>query len=508
VTVVTPAPGGGTSGSLGFTVSPAATAPLSPPTGLSVTPLTADATGATFAIAWNAVAGAASYRYIAAFNDGSAPQQGAVSLTSFQLRMPYHASGAAFGAFVCLRSADAAGQQSTTHACAAVPVPARPATPPVPVAGSLSPASATAGGAGFTLTVNGSGFVTSSVVRWNGSPRPTTFVGATQLRAAIAAADIASPGSVPVTVVTPSPGGGTSGALAFTVSPPPAPVPVASSLSPASATAGGSGFTLTVNGSGFVASSVVRWNGNPRPTTFVSATQLRAAIGEAGIASPRSVPVSVFTPAPGGGTSGALSFTVSPPPPVPVASGLSPASATVGGPGFTLTVHGSGFVATSVVRWNGNPRPTTFVSATQLRATIGAPDLAGAGSVGVRVFTPSPGGGTSGALTFTVSPAPTAPPGPPTGLSVKQLTAGEGGVTFAIAWNAVAGAASYRYIAAFNDGSAPQQGAVTGLTSFQLRMPYHASGAAFGAFVCLRSVDAAGQQSTTHSCAPVPVPAR
>jgi hypothetical protein len=41
-----------------------------------------------------------------------------------------------------------------------------------------------------------------------------------------------------------------------------------------------------------------------------------------------------------------------------------------------------------------------------------------------------------------------------------------------------------------------------------LRMPYHASGAAFGAAVCIRSVNAAGQQSTDQSCAPVSVPAR
>ena len=95
--------------------------------------------------------------------------------------------------------------------------------------------------------------------------------------------------------------------------------------------------------------------------------------------------------------------------PVPVASGLSPASATAGGPAFTLTVTGSNFITSSVVRWNGSDRATTYVSGTQLRAAIGAGDIATAGTATVTVFTPSPGGGLSGGLTFTI--AATAPAG-------------------------------------------------------------------------------------------------
>jgi hypothetical protein len=90
-------------------------------------------------------------------------------------------------------------------------------TAPVPVASSLSPSSAGAGTSGLTLTVSGSGFLSSSVVRWNGADRATTLVGTTQLRAAITASDLATAGSVPVSVFTPAPGGGTSATLAFTV---------------------------------------------------------------------------------------------------------------------------------------------------------------------------------------------------------------------------------------------------------------------------------------------------
>jgi hypothetical protein len=65
----------------------------------------------------------------------------------------------------------------------------------------------------------GTNFVSSSVVQWNGSGRATTFVSATQLTATILASDIATPGTASVTVLNPSPGGGTSGALTFTIYP-------------------------------------------------------------------------------------------------------------------------------------------------------------------------------------------------------------------------------------------------------------------------------------------------
>jgi len=101
------------------------------------------------------------------------------------------------------------------------------------------------------------------------------------------------------------------------VAPPANPVPTASSLSPSSAVARGSAFTLTVTGSNFISSSVVRWNGADRTTTFVSATQLQASIPASDIGAAGTAQVTVFNPAPGGGTSNALTFTTSAPNPVP-----------------------------------------------------------------------------------------------------------------------------------------------------------------------------------------------
>jgi hypothetical protein len=74
----------------------------------------------------------------------------------------------------------------------------------------------------------------------------------------------------------------------------------------------------------------------------------------------------------------------------------------VGGPAFTLTVYGAGFISSSVVRWNGADRTTTFVSGTQLTAAITAADIAAAGTANVTVFNPAPGGGTSNAMPFSI----------------------------------------------------------------------------------------------------------
>jgi len=57
--------------------------------------------------------------------------------------------------------------------------------------------------------------VSGSVVRWNGAGRTTSFTSSTQLTAAIAAADIATPGTAQVTVANPA--GAVSNALTFTI---------------------------------------------------------------------------------------------------------------------------------------------------------------------------------------------------------------------------------------------------------------------------------------------------
>jgi hypothetical protein len=88
--------------------------------------------------------------------------------------------------------------------------------------------------------------------------------------------------------------------------------------------------------------------------------------------------------------------------PLPTTTGIDPSSKTAGDPGFTLTVDGTNFVASSTVRWNGADRASIYVSATQLTATILASDITTTGTFNVTVFNPAPEGGESNAQTFTV----------------------------------------------------------------------------------------------------------
>ncbi len=94
-----------------------------------------------------------------------------------------------------------------------------------------------------------------------------------------------------------------------------------------------------------------------------------------------------------------------PPNPVPTITTIAPSSGTAGGAQFALTVNGTNFVSNSVVRWNGTDRTTSFVSATQLTATIPASQLTSAGTANVTVFNPAPSGGTSNTVQFTINAA-------------------------------------------------------------------------------------------------------
>lgn len=168
-------------------------------------------------------------------------------------------------------------------------------------------------------------------------------------------------------------------AAAFGVPPEPA------AISPQSAPAGTPGLELTLLGSGFTYSSIVRWNGEDRATVFVSSIELRAAIPASDLNAPGAASVTVFNPGPLGGTSAPRVFSILT---APVITGLSPSSGTAGGPAFVLTVTGNGFSPASLVEWNGSTRTTSFVGPSSVTAAIGASDLAAGGTAQITVDDP------------------------------------------------------------------------------------------------------------------------
>ena len=307
-----------------------------------------------------------------------------------------------------------------------------------PTGTTLTPSSTTAGGAAFTLTVDGTNFVAGTSVLWNGTSRATTFVSGTRVTAAIAAADVATAGSVPVSVKNPD--GQTSNALTFTINPATTGCPTGQYFAQyysnitLSGTPTRTACETAVNydfGAGGPAGMPVdnfsvRWTGQ---FSFAAGSVTFTARADDGIrvfldgtliidgwkdqpattytatrtvtAGTHEVKVEYYEK--GGDAVAQVSWTGATAPPAPGLTTLTPNSATAGGAAFTLTADGTNFVSGATVLWNGAPRTTTFVSATRVTAAIPASDIAAAG--GVPVTVKNPDGQTSNALTFTVNPA-------------------------------------------------------------------------------------------------------
>jgi len=81
----------------------------------------------------------------------------------------------------------------------------------MPAIAALAPDNTNSGGPAFVLTVNGTNFNSNATINWNGTAQTTTFVSANQLTATIAATEIATAGTVPVTVTNPGIAGGQYG---------------------------------------------------------------------------------------------------------------------------------------------------------------------------------------------------------------------------------------------------------------------------------------------------------
>src|SRR5262249_39648104 len=115
-----------------------------------------------------------------------------------------------------------------------------------------------------------------------------------------------------------------------------------------------------------------------------------------------------------GGASNEVTFTITQSGPaitsLSPSSYTAPTSASFTVSGLTLTVNGSGFQSNSVVRANGLNLVTSFVSATQLRAQLGATFLNTQSNVAISVLNPS-GNTLSNSVNFQINQTPTAPAG-------------------------------------------------------------------------------------------------
>jgi len=171
---------------------------------------------------------------------------------------------------------------------------------PIPNITSLSPASVYVSSPTTTVTINGSGFLTSSIASLNSftngtTPLPTTFVSATQLKTQIPDTVLSSTGQIFLNVTNPQPGGGTASATLQVV----APEPLINNVSPTSIVAGTASEPILINGQNFMTGAKAQWNGASISTTYLSSTQLQAQPTTAELASAGIVQLSVVNPSPG-----------------------------------------------------------------------------------------------------------------------------------------------------------------------------------------------------------------
>jgi Bacterial Ig-like domain (group 3)/Beta-propeller repeat len=255
---------------------------------------------------------------------------------------------------------------------------------PPPAITGLLPFAATAGGAGFTLTLNGTYFYSGATVNWGATALKTTYVSETRLTALVPVSLIAAVGSAVVTVTST---GGTSAGATFTITPNNT-FPLVLALVPSSRTAAGAGFMLTVNGANFAANSVVLWNGAVRETTYMGGAQLTAEISAADVATEGTNRVTVASFAPSAATTAALPLVVMSATPVATVWGGSIAVAADAGGNHLASLSGSDFVPASTMIWNKVSLPTNYVSPWQITGLITAADYTSLPAV-VKVANPA-----------------------------------------------------------------------------------------------------------------------
>lgn len=269
---------------------------------------------------------------------------------------------------------------------------------PVPALSALDPSSALAGSGDTPLTIIGTSFEDHAAVYFDGSLLPGGELTPTSITTTIPASLLKAAGGHNVSIVNGAPGGGTSSSLSFTVTNPSVAI---ASVSPATALVGDAAKTLTVTGSGFVGASSLAFNGTTLASSFVDSTHLSATLPATSLTNAGTFSVVASNPAPGGGVSSPFSFQVQNP--APSITTLSPNTVYYGATNTTVTVTGTGFVPSSVVKIGSSTLTTTYVTSTTLTAVVPASAFSSGTSVSLTVVSPAPGGGTSNASPISIT---------------------------------------------------------------------------------------------------------
>ena len=263
---------------------------------------------------------------------------------------------------------------------------------PAPAITSLSPNSINTGLA-YAIDIVGTGFLAASQVTWAGQPVSSTFVSATDIRIA-GTSTLAAGTKVAITVVNPSPGGGTSNTATLAVN-----GPVAVTLTPDGRTVR-CGTTLALSAKvANTADAAIIWQVNGQAGGNSTAGTVSAAgvyTAPAVLPNPTAVIVTAVSHA---DPTAKANVTVTVQNASPVVATVSPNPVNPGN--VTVTVGGSGFAKGATVYFAGAALSTTYVSDTQLTATGKAAMPVGR-LAAVKVANPNPGAATSAPLAVPV----------------------------------------------------------------------------------------------------------
>lgn len=268
---------------------------------------------------------------------------------------------------------------------------------PQPNIYELSPPAAELGSPGFSLTVQGSGFVGSSIVRWNGDPLETEFWTNSMLRAVVPPHALTEIDSVIVSVYSPPPGGGTTNHMFWIIAA--TPMPTINAITPSEFDIIDESFELVITGTGYNQSSRVYWDEHPTSTTYVNDTTLLAYMYTGLYASGGHYEVRVVNVGQVS-TKTSDSVLVTARNPEPTISSIIPGSA-FRGVDTVVTIAGHGFNASTRVYWNGEERVPIWSSGS-MRLQLSSSDLSTVGDNTISVANPEPGGGASEALLYPV----------------------------------------------------------------------------------------------------------
>ncbi len=295
---------------------------------------------------------------------------------------------------------------------------------PTPHISSLVPIETNANTGAMTLEVLGSGFVSDTSVRFNGSPRQSTYVSGMKVTVNLPASDTSTAGTYPVYAVNPAPGGGSSNVFQFTVK---NPAPVITNLTPLEAAIGSGNVVVTIAGSGFVSTSEVYFGDAVVSKTAFTYNSITATVPGTLLQTLGQYQVKVKNPTPGGGDSNTIAFTVKNP--APVITSVTPSEASVGSGNVVLAIVGSGFVSASEVWFGATVVSKTAITSNSITATIPGTLLQTAGLYQVTVKNPAPGGGESNTVVFTVkNPVPVI-----TSVTPSEAGVGSGDTTVTVA---------------------------------------------------------------------------